>query len=395
MRSVDGPRYAAGKWRYIAVLFALMLLASSAAPPDISGTWQGTIIVPGIGKLPRVMRITKTGSGYDVKIYSTQESEVPIATRDVRIDGSTVTMAFDMNTDPWLNYHRTYQATLSSDGESLRGTWGVPGVLNVPMVYYRTPPVTLHMLQPTRDLYVDVADGVKDEVLDWGGSGRLMVLLAGQGVTARGWRGIIPELVAKYHVYSITRRGYGNSSKPLATAQNYSAEQLGQDVLAILDKLQIDKPILVGHSLAGEELSYIGTHAPQKAAALIYLDAAYYYAFDAGVPTPPRPSPPPGFPKESPVDVTIDNNPGHFTTPIELPVLAIFANPSNDQPGPGLPAAFIAAMNAFRTKQIAAFEKGQPKAQIIVIPHANHFVYMSNKNEVLRDIDAFAANLPT
>jgi len=353
------------------------------------------MIVPGIGKLPRVMRITKAGSGYDVQIFSTKESEVPIATRNVKIDGSTITMAFDMNSDPWLNYHRTYQATLSSDGKSLSGTWGLPGVLDVPMVYHRTPPVTLHILQPTRDLYIDVADGVKDEVLDWGGSGRPMVLLAGQGVTARGWRAIIPDLVTKYHVYSITRRGYGNSSKPPATAQNYSAERLGQDVLVILDKLQIVKPILVGHSLAGEELSYIGTQAPQKAAALIYLEAAYDEAYDGGIPTPPLPSPPPGFPKESPIDVTIDNNPGHFTTPIDLPILAIFANPHSDQPRPGLSAAFIAADNAFTTKQIAAFKKGQPKAHVIVIPHANHFVYMSNKDEVLRDIYTFVANLPT
>ncbi len=340
------------------------------------------------------MRITKTGGGYDVKIYSTQESEVPIATRNVKIDGSTITMVFDMNSDPWLNYHRTYRATLSSDGKSLSGTWVVPGVLEAPMVYHRTPPVALQMLQPTRDFYVGVAPGVKDEVLDWGGSGRPMVLLAGQGVTARGWRSIIPELVTKYHVYSITRRGYGNSSKPPATEQNYSAEQLGQDVLVILDKLQIDKPILVGHSLAGEELSYIGTHAPQKAAALIYLDAGYDEAYDAGIPTPAPPTPPPGFPKESPIDVTIDNNPGHFTKPIDLPILAIFANPHSDQPGPGLSAAFIAEMNAFTTKQIAAFKEGQPKAQVIVIPNANHFVYISNKDEVLRDINTFAANLP-
>jgi non-heme chloroperoxidase len=382
--------------RYITELLALVLLAASAPSPDISGTWQGTIIVPGIGKVPRVMRITKAASGYDVKIFSTQESEVPIVTRNVKIDGSTITMVFDMNSDPWLNYHRTYQATLSSDGKSLSGTWGAPGALNVQMVVYdRTPPVTLHTLQPTRDLYIDVADGVKDEVLDWGGSGRPMVLLAGQGVTARGWRPIIPDLVTKYHVYSITRRGYGNSSEPPATAQNYSAEQLGQDVLVILDKLRIDKPILVGHSLAGEELSYIGTQAPQKAAALIYLDAAYYYAYDGGVPTPSPPSPPPGLPKESPIDVTIFNNPGHFTTTIDLPILAIFANPHNYQPGPGLSAAFIAEMNAFTTKQIAAFKRGQPRAQVIVIPNANHFVYISNKDEVLRAIDTFVANLPT
>jgi non-heme chloroperoxidase len=341
------------------------------------------------------MRITKAGSGYAVKIYSTLESEVPIATRNVKIDGSTITMAFDMNSDPWLNYHRTYQATLSSDGKSLSGTWAVPGALDVPMVYHRTSPVTLHMLQPTRDLYIDVADGVKDEVLDWGGSGRPMVLLAGQGVTARGWHRIIPDLVTKYHVYSITRRGYGNSSKPPPTAQNYSAERLGQDVLAILDKLQIARPILVGHSLAGEELSYIGTQTPQKAAALIYLDAAYNEAYDGGVPTPPPPSPPPGFPKESPIDVTIDNNPGHFTTPIDLPILAIFANPHSDQPRPGLSPAYIAADNAFTTKQIAAFKKGQPNAQVIVIPRANHFVYITSRDEVLRDIDVFVANLPT
>jgi non-heme chloroperoxidase len=255
--------------------------------------------------------------------------------------------------------------------------------------------VTPNMLQPARDLYIGVVNGVKDEVLDWGGTGRPMVLLAGQGVTARGWRSIIPDLVTKYHVYSITRRGYGNSSKPPATQQNYSAERLGQDVLVILDKLQIAKPILVGHSIAGEELSYVGTQAPQKAAALIYLDAAYYYAYDGNIPTPPPPSPPPGFPKESPIDVAIFSSPGHFTTPIDLPILAIFANPHNYQPGPGLSAAFIAEMNAFTTQQIAAFKRGQPKAQVIVIPNANHFVYMSNKDEVLRDIDIFVANLPT
>ena len=382
--------------RYIIALLALVLLAASVPSPDISGTWQGTINVPGHGKLPRVMRITKAASGYDVQIYSTQESEVPLATRNVQIDGSTITMTFDMNSDPWLNYHRTYQATLSSDGKTLSGSWGGPGVLNVQMVvYHRTPPVTPNMLQPARDLYIGVVNGVKDEVLDWGGTGRPMVLLAGQGVTARGWRSIIPDLVTKYHVYSITRRGYGNSSKPPATQQNYSAERLGQDVLVILDKLQIAKPILVGHSIAGEELSYVGTQAPQKAAALIYLDAAYYYAYDGNIPTPPPPSPPPGFPKESPIDVAIFSSPGHFTTPIDLPILAIFANPHNYQPGPGLSAAFIAEMNAFTTQQIAAFKRGQPKAQVIVIPNANHFVYMSNKDEVLRDIDIFVANLPT
>ncbi len=303
-------------------------------------------------------------------------------------------MTFAMNSDPWLNYHRTFTATLSSDGKSLSGTWGVPGVINVPIAYHRTPPVTLHMLQPKRDLYVEVADGVKDEVLDWGGTGRPMVLLAGQGVTARGWRAIIPALVAKYHVYSITRRGYGNSSNPQPTADNYSAERLGKDVLAVLDTLHIDKPIIAAHSLGGEELSYIGTYAPQKASALIYIDAAYYEAYNGGVPTPTPPIPVAGLPTEPPIDVTIDDNPGNFTTAIDLPILAIFANPHTEQPGAGQSAEALAEENAYTTKQIEAFRKGQPNAKVIVIPNANHFVYISNKDEVLRDIDSFVETLP-
>ena len=35
----------------------------------------------------------------------------------------------------------------------------------------------------------------------------------------------------------------------------------------------------MGHSIAGEELSSIGTRHPDKAAGLIYLDAGYSYAY--------------------------------------------------------------------------------------------------------------------
>lgn len=112
--------------RYITVLLTLVLLAAAAPSPDLSGTWQGTMIAPTSGKLPRVMRITKAGGGYVVKIYSAQESDVPITTRNVKVNGSNITMTFDMNSDPWLNYHRIYHATLSNDGTSLRGRWDCP-----------------------------------------------------------------------------------------------------------------------------------------------------------------------------------------------------------------------------------------------------------------------------
>ncbi len=124
--------------------------------------------------------------------------------------------------------------------------------------------------------FVTVEEDVRLEVLDWGGSGRPLVLLAGQGNTAHVFDDFAPKLTPQYHVYGITRRGYGESSAP---DSGYSADRLGDDVLAVLDYLKLDRPVLVGHSIAGEELSSVGTRHPERVAGLIYLDAGYSYAY--------------------------------------------------------------------------------------------------------------------
>ncbi len=49
-------------------------------------------------------------------------------------------------------------------------------------------------------------------------------------------------------------------------------------MVATIDILHIERPVLIGHSIAGEELSSIGTRYPQKVSGLIYLDAGYAYA---------------------------------------------------------------------------------------------------------------------
>lgn len=61
-----------------------------------------------------------------------------------------------------------------------------------------------------------------------------------------------PKLAAHYHVIGITRRGFGHSSAPQT---GFDPRRLGDDVVAVLDALHIADPVLVGHSIAGEELS--------------------------------------------------------------------------------------------------------------------------------------------
>src|SRR5947207_1880321 len=124
--------------------------------------------------------------------------------------------------------------------------------------------------------FVTVDGNVKLEGLDWGGCGRALVLLAGLGDTAHVFDDFAPKLANTYHVYGITRRGFGASSAPVS---GYSADRLGDDVLAVIDSLGLTRPVLVGHSIAGEELSSVGSRHPEKVAGLVYLDAGYPYAF--------------------------------------------------------------------------------------------------------------------
>ena len=127
-----------------------------------------------------------------------------------------------------------------------------------------------------RSELVTVQKGVNLEVIDWGGTGRPAVLLTGLGNTAHVYDGFAPLLAQNYHVYGITRRGFGASSVPVS---GYSADRLGDDVLAVLKKLGIERPVLIGHSIAGEELSSIATRHPASISGLVYLDAANEYAF--------------------------------------------------------------------------------------------------------------------
>jgi pimeloyl-ACP methyl ester carboxylesterase len=123
--------------------------------------------------------------------------------------------------------------------------------------------------------FVTVDKDVRLEVLDWGGSGKPIILLAGGGNTAHVFDNFAPKLTAHYHVYGITRRGFGASGY---SATDRPADRLGDDVIEVIDALNLNRPVLIGHSIAGVELSSVANNDPNRVAGLIYLDAAYSYA---------------------------------------------------------------------------------------------------------------------
>ena len=85
-------------------------------------------------------------------------------------------------------------------------------------------------------------------------------------------------------------------------------------------------------------------------------------------------------------------------TELKVPVLAIFAVPHDLGPeseeSPAARAAAEASDLIRTTSQLKAFEQGVPTARVVRLPHANHFIFISNEADVLREIVSFASNLP-
>jgi pimeloyl-ACP methyl ester carboxylesterase len=275
----------------------------------------------------------------------------------------------------------SYTGTIAADGNTVDGTWSQGRAL--PLSFVRATPETAWKdASPHLVRFVTVDTNVKLEILEWAGpqarNVRTLVLVPGLGNTAHVFDTLAPKLAASYRVVGVTRRGFGASSAP---ATGYAADRLGDDVLAVIEALSITKPVLVGHSLGGEELSSIGSRHPDKVAGLVYLDAAYSYAFYAPgldpIPEPPTQQLPP-------IIAAIQNGMQRYTE-IPPPILAIYALPHAGIPDPTLDVKGEAIAKAF--------EAALPNARVVRIPQANHFVFMSHEADVLREMEAFLGTL--
>ena len=264
---------------------------------------------------------------------------------------------------------------------------------------------------PPKIQFIEVEPGVHLEVLDWGGRGRAVVLLAGGGDMAHVYDPFAPKLTSEYHVLGITRRGFGRSSKPKT---GYSAQGLANDVLRVLDVLKLEKPVLVGHSVGGEELSSIGARYSNRIAGLIYLDAAWDRTyvppqdkknegnFDrVGIHDQPKPDPARFDPRDT-VGAGVQK-PDY--SQIRAPALALYAAPRTWKEmmpdseeltdGEKLAAAekVVAQMARIRKHMADEFRLGVANSIVVEIPGPSHYVFQTSEADVLREMRSFLRSL--
>lgn len=418
-------------------------LSATQASASFVGDWQGTLV----NELRIIVHLEQSPTG-DWKgiLYSPDQTAASQTAENLTVTPTTVKFTIDA-------LHVAYEGNISTDGATITGTFTQGG--SMPLVLARATKETAWKIDPGSHTvqFISVEPDVKLEVLDYGGTGRPLVLIQGLGNDAHVWDTFAPQLTATHHVYAITRRGFGASSKPAPTDTNYSADRLGDDVLAVLGALHLEdpgqpRPVLVGHSLGGEELSSVGSRHPEAVAGLIYLDAGYGYAFyDKAHGSPqidladlrnrlnllltgkvedqiqftnelltsleqatkdvaqsqkdlaanPPPKAPANRPPAPPIFTAIMTSTQKYTA-IPVPVLAIFAVPHD--PGetfkndPARRAAFIEQDIRNTGTQADAFAAGVPTAHVVRLANANHYVFRSNPQDVLREMNTFLATLP-
>src|SRR5208283_2282695 len=326
------------------------------------------------------------------------------------------------------------------------------------LVMCLAPTVPGQQAAPWHDLskhtvqFVTVEQGVRLEVLDWGGTGRPIVLLAGSGNTAHIFDDFAEKLSgACCHVYGITRRGFGASTHP---DSGYDQQRLAGDVLQVLDALKLVAPVVAGHSMSGEELTTLGDEHSDRLAGLVYLDAtadptdypgnsAAYMALFNKLPAAIRANgSPPDAPDlrsfqafhdfkvrqngfeypEAELHNTYNRNPDgsvgsgnapdkvHFAigrgalprdySRIRVPILAFFSSlsinyryqPKDAQERTAI-EEFDAATEVYDVRNKKKLLKAEGGVRIVDLPQADHYLFLSNQADVLREMRAFIAGL--
>ena len=358
-----------------------ILLQGILSAQDIAGDWQGTLK---FGKREErvVVTIAKDANGgWTASEVTPDDGSNPVLASSVAFEGSTLKIAFDA-------IRATYEGILSDSKDSFKGTLTQGSTITLDLNRATDESSWRRDRTPHKIHFIEVDDSVKLEVVDWGGSGRPLMLLAGGNNHAHSFDKFAPKLTNAYRVYGISRRGSGGSSAPPPTRANYAADRLGDDVLAVIDALNLDKPILAGHSLAGQELSSVGSRHPERVAGLIYLDAGYLYAYDPSEPSSAQPQ------REIVTILDALLAGGRKYTRIDVPILAIYALPhERGITDPAKRAEADARDLAFQGAQAKAFEKGLPSSKVVWIAHADHYVFRSHEADVLREMNAFAAGL--
>jgi pimeloyl-ACP methyl ester carboxylesterase len=113
-----------------------------------------------------------------------------------------------------------------------------------------------------QDRFFD-SNGVRIRYVDRG-AGQPVLLIHGNGGSLQGWidSGIVGGLERDYRVIALDARGHGQSGKPREVAAY--GQQMGLDMIRLMDHLRIPRAHLVGYSMGASIVGKLLTTHPER-----------------------------------------------------------------------------------------------------------------------------------
>jgi pimeloyl-ACP methyl ester carboxylesterase len=82
---------------------------------------------------------------------------------------------------------------------------------------------------------------------------------------------LVPALAERFRVLTYDLRGHGLSDTP---PRGYSPDDMAGDLLDLLDELEIERPVVIGHSYGADVALYHAARRPDRVSAVIAIEAA-------------------------------------------------------------------------------------------------------------------------
>ncbi|MCC2596031.1 3-oxoadipate enol-lactonase [Pusillimonas sp. MFBS29] len=120
-----------------------------------------------------------------------------------------------------------------------------------------------YSLQTRNGAFRVAVDGLAD--------GPVLLFSNSLGTTLEMWEGQLAAFGSTHRVVGYDSRGHGGSPAP---AGPYSFNQLGADVLGIMDALGIERAFFCGISMGGHTGLWLGVHAPERFAGIAVCNSA-------------------------------------------------------------------------------------------------------------------------
>lgn len=120
------------------------------------------------------------------------------------------------------------------------------------------------------------ANGIELHLAECGpADGEAVILCHGFPELWYSWRHQLPALAAAgYRAIALDQRGYGQSDRP-ADVADYDIVHLTDDLLGVVDHLERDKAVFVGHDWGAPVVWSLAQRAPERVEAVVAMSVAH------------------------------------------------------------------------------------------------------------------------